>query len=178
MISVPVADVEPRSLSNTPFPTGPWVGTIDYARSKDLPSNEKGEPFKGYTSTEGEIIAIRMGSNEPLDGQESVKNRKFFVDLCIADGEYDMTNIDLADREHKAWQLQNGVRNLMRLAIALGSAQLEGDNGSSRWVISEGFVDSLRAGEFDGTRVGFEVRHSKAKNDRIYENLGGFFPAE
>lgn len=189
MIVIPAADVEPRTNSNEPFPAGPWIGTIDVVRSKTLPSTDTGAPFKGYTSTEGEILALQLGANEGVDGQESVGNRKYFADLVIADGEFNLTNIDVSDRDHPAWQLQNGARNIMRLGIALGAAQMTGDNGSSRWELNENFVDQLRAGEFDGMRVGFEVRHTLSKKKyqnpvtgkmeaRTFENLGGFFPAE
>jgi len=174
LITTPVEELETTGRTDTPFPEGAWIGTIDTVRSREIPTDKDGNPFKGYTSSDGELLSLQLGSNSSQAGQDDVGNRKFFTDLCIQDGDMDLTTTTTEE----AWQLLNGRRNMTRLAIALGAAEMIGENGKTSWAYPSEFVDSLRAGDYDGMRVGFTVRHTTSKtNGKVYENLSGFFQA-
>ena len=181
-IVVPVAEAEAPMGSglSKDFPMGPWQGRIDTVRVRDIPTDGKGLPYAGYATDEGEVLGIQLGSNQPLEGQEAVGERKIFVDIVTRDGANDLSNVNVTTRGAAHWRLQQSAKLVMNLAIALGVAELKGTNGSQVWSVPSSFVDSLRAGEFDGMQIGFSVthRHGKGANKgKVYPTVESFFPA-
>jgi len=180
-IIVPLAQAE--SLvggDDRPFPPGPWQGVIEEVRTKPLPSNN-GQPFAGYETTDGEILTLILGQNRPLDGQEDVGNRKFFVDIVLRDGNRQMGEVDITEREVPYWQLQRSARIVANLARALGQVEeVQMPDGSTAVAVMEGFVDALAAGQFDGTQIGFEIVHRNFKRKDgtagVREEIKTFFP--
>lgn len=180
LIMVPQDQVENSGGNDLVFPSGPWEGTIDIVRSKGIPMYE-GKPFAGYASSEGEVLSLQIGNNQALDGQVDIGGTKFFVDLPTEVGDDTLANIDTTTRSHPNWQLQKSAVSVTQLAIALGAAELVGENGNSSWAVNEEFVDNLRAGSYDGMQIGFSVRHSpgKGKNEgKTFANFEAFHSAD
>lgn len=180
LISVPVDQAENPSggkNSNTPFPAGPWTGTIDIVRSRAIPTNDNGQPYSGWQNTDGEVLGIQIGGNTGMDSQEGVGDRKFFVDLTVSDGQLDLTNVELNAFPYASWQLQKSAKRIVNLALALNVATLVEDNGASAWTVPDTFVDSLRNGEFNGMALGYDVIHRKTKSETrpVVDDLGKFF---
>jgi hypothetical protein len=181
LIVMPADDLAPQTGgNNTIFPAGPWQGKIDRVESKEIPTDQAGNPFSGYTSAEGEVLSIMLGDNEPQDGQDSVKARKFFVDIPVSVGDLDLTTVNTSEFGYPDWQLQIGARRHMQLAIALGAATLTGANGDQQWAVDSDFTDQLRSGVYDDMIVGYEVNHRKTKSDKtpVVAELGTFFSAD
>lgn len=183
LIMVPAKDAELglASAGQSEFPAGPWQGRIDVVRSRSIPVGSDGTPFAGFATDDGEVLGIQLGSNQPLEGQDPVGDRKIFVDICTRDGEYDLTNVSLKDRGVAHWKLQQSARLVVNLAIALGQAELQDANGDGTfWTAPSNFVDALRRGEFDGLEIGFKVQHRRGKGankGKIYAGVESFFAA-
>lgn len=165
----PIGDSSKKTL----FPAGPWQGAIDRVTSRAVPTTADGRPFAGYTSPDGEVLTIQIGTNVPLDGQDNVGESKFFVDIPVLDNDLSVLSVDVSERDAPHWQLIRGARRLMNLAIALGVAEMV-DGG---WTYDESFLESLRNGSFDGNDVGFEVLHRKTKSTKtpVVADLYKFF---
>ena len=134
---------------------GAWKGKIEEPEIRALPS-ANGTPFKGFTSTDGEMLSFRLGDNVGLDGQPEMGARKKFVDLTLRDGAYDL-GTPLSDLPKEAWQLQRSQLALVRIADALGQTTKDGD----MTVVDPEFVDAFVEGQFNGQEVGYIVYHGK-----------------
>lgn len=172
-ISIPTRQVENLRGSDSEkiFGAGSWRGKITQVDMKDLPARSDGTPFAGYQSTEGQRLAIRIGNNQPMEGQDEVGGMLWFEDIVLQDGELDIYSIDVTAKGHPSWQLQKSARKLVNLAMALG--QTEEQDGSV--VVNDGFVESLAAGEFNGTDIGFVIYHPKPRNGKVYPEVETFF---
>lgn len=172
-ISIPTRQAESLRGSDSEkiFSAGAWRGKILQTDVKDLPSRNDGSPFAGYQSTEGQRLAVRIGENTPVDGQDDVGGMLWFEDIVLQDGELDIYSIDVTAKNHPSWQLQKSARKLVNLAMALG--QTEEVDGNV--VVNEGFVEALAAGEFNGTELGYVVYHPKPRNGKVYPEIETFF---
>lgn len=178
LFTIPKRNTESlRGSGDQPFGAGQWVGTIEEIFIKDdLPSDNEGKPFAGYASTEGEEISIQLGSNTPLDGQEDVGNRKFFVQITTADNGLTLATVDTTERKAPHWKLQRSVALTANLAIALGYVEDDGENVTVR----EDFIDALKDGAFKDQKIGFVVYHRKGKKNAegkvpLYDAIDTFF---
>lgn len=184
LIMVPAKDAEAglASSGQSVFPEGNYSGRIDVVRSRTIPVGNDGEPFAGFSTDDGEVLGIQIGSCKALEGQEEVGERKIFVDIVTRDGENDLTNVNLKDRGVAHWKLQQSARLSINLAIALGVAELQDANGDGTfWTAPTSFIDSLRAGEYDGMNIGFRVTHRRGKGankGKLYAQVESFFAAE
>ena len=184
-IMVPKQQAEtPSGGGDQPFPAGNWIGTFEDATTKGIPPFLEGESFptRGYVSEDTEIVTLYIGQNRPLDGQDDVGERKFFVDLVTRSGDVDWTNVDYnAGKGYPAWQVQRSARLAMNLAMALGLTETVTDEeGNEYETIGEDFLDTLRSGGLNGTEVGYEVRHRNWKTKEksgVEEQIAGFFTA-
>lgn len=185
-IMLPVDQVDSTPNSDNKdflFAPGPWTGRIEITRSKGIPTDKDGKPFAGYTSADGEVISIQLGSNAHVEGeqQDEIGNRKMFHDFAIECGGASIADMDLTERNSPNWQLQRSVRSLTQFAIALGQAeQVEDESGNAFWAVSPDFVDNLRNGDFDGRSVGYTVAHrsTKSKVRPVVANIDGFYQVD
>ncbi len=178
LIVVPAEQAETLATSGASnlFPSGPWQGRIDLVRTRGIPTDKSGNTFAGYESDDGEVLSLQIGTTSPLDGQNSVGDQKFFVDIAVRDGSIDLTNIDVGMYNSPNWQLQMGARRIVNLAISLGAATLSGTNGDAAWSVEEDFVSELAGGAFDGREIGFTVKHRTTKSEKtpVVAELEGF----
>jgi hypothetical protein len=124
---------------------GPWQMTLEAIYEQDLPSDDQGEPFRGYVTTEGRIISVQFGDLVPLDGQPDAGNFKFFQKFCLVDGEVDITSGEAQTEGTEYQQVNKGLRRLGSLAPALGQT------------LSTEFVDALTSGLYNNRQVGVIV---------------------
>jgi len=167
-IMIPTSQAEaPVGSGDTPFPKGEWQGTIDAVHIQELPP-WAGDENRGYASESGVVLSLEIGSNQPLNGQDDIGNRKHFVPIVVQDGHETPETIDVMERKSDSWMLQRGTRLLANLGMALGETEeLETEEGAAMTVVSEDFLDNLRAGAFDGTSVSFGISHRPwAKNGK------------
>jgi len=134
--------------------TGDWQMTLEEIHEAELPSDEAGNPFQGYVTTDGEQINLQFGTLQPMNGQEGPSgNQKFFVRLTLRDGDEDITTIDVADAKTSYNKLRSSTRRLASLAPALGQT------------FSTEFVDFLRQGQFKDRQVIATLQKTKTPSD-------------
>ena len=181
IVMVPRAQVEnPAGNGEKPFPAGDWIGRVDEVRQSGVPKYLEGADFptQGYSSEDVTTISLQVGSNKPLSGQAEVGERKFFIDFVVADGRYNLSNIDPIAKEHEAWQLQRSFTKIAGLALALGMAEeVEGGNIA----FDPDAVVEFLLGDVKGTEIGYSIYHRNYKRKDgtpgVDEQVGGFFPA-
>lgn len=140
---------------------GAWKGTIDEVRVKPFPEFigkdiEAGRQ-RGYKSGDGEILSIEVGGQTPLDGQEGVGGRKFFFDFVTRDGDVEISAGP--DIPEESWQMQRSAALLTNLALALGETEDVEIEGEMYVQTKEGFLDSLKAGEYNTREIGYKLFH-------------------
>lgn len=140
---------------------GPWKGTIDAVRVRPFPNFigkdiEDGKE-RGYSSGDGEILSIEIGSNVPLkEGMEDYGARKRFVDFVIRDGTATVSDVIPED----SWQMQRSAALLANLALALGATEELTDDQENVFVVtSEDFLETLKGEGFNSQIVGYTVAH-------------------
>ena len=122
--------------------SGPWQMVLEQVYEAELPSDENGDPFQGYVTTDGEQVNLQFGTLQPMNGQEGPPgNNKFFVRMTLRDGDEDITTLDVADSKTDYRNLRTSVRRLASLSLALGQN------------FSTEFVENLRSGEFKDRAV-------------------------
>lgn len=142
------------------WPAGAWRGAIEDVTERDLPRSGSGEPFKGYETTDGTELNVKIASNVYLDDPEQADcagARKQFVALVMRDGDHTIYDVDTTVQNAPYWKLQQSQRYAIALARALGATEEDGDFT----VMSEGFLEALAAGQYNGVEVGYIVAHSK-----------------
>ncbi len=122
---------------------GDWLPKGDYqftiAAITEFPlGDDDGEPFIGFATTEGEQISVRVNELVPLNGADPAPSEtsSTFIKLVLVDGDETFVTVDPSSETHD--KLAKSKRRLVGLAHALGETP------------SEGFVQSLRDGDFDG----------------------------
>ena len=171
-IRIPTRVLDSPSGGDFQWKSGTHRGTLESVERRDLPRSSAGEPFKGYETTDGSELNVRIGSIVYLEDESDAAyagNRKQFVALVESDGNRTIYDVDNA-QSAPYWKLQQSQKNLVLIARALGQVEVDGDDT----VIAEGFLDALASGEFNGTEIGFEVKQSK---DGKYSNVVNFFSA-
>lgn len=164
MLVIPTREAESlrNDSSNRLWPAGAWKGSFESAEVRDLPTNKDGELFKGYVGPTGERLALVIGDNEPLDGQDAVGGQKQFVDIVLSDGPYSLESTPYDAIPDEAWQLKRSARVLANLAAALGQITTLEDGESA--AVAEGFIDALREGAYNNTDIGYVIYHRKGKD--------------
>lgn len=163
-LAIPAREAESlrnTGTSNKLWPVGTWKGTFEDFSVRDLPTSREGVLFKGYTGPTGERLAITIGENQPLDGQDDVGGQKRFVDITLRDGPYSLETTPYADIPETSWQLKASARVLVNLAAALDQIDMVGEGDESQCVVKDGFVDMLRDGAFKGQDIGYVIYHRK-----------------
>lgn len=156
------------------WPEGAYEGTFEKFEVKDLPATADGRPFAGYATTDGTRLSVRLGDLKPLEGQGEVGNRKYFLDLAIGDGEFSLTNVDVAAQGVEHWQLQKSAKLIGNLAMALGATSVD---ESGNVAVNEDFLDDFIGGQYAGQRIGFVLYNRKAKNGKSYPEIETFVMA-
>ena len=174
-IAIPTRKLNaPASGGDFVWPAGAWRGAIEDVAARALPSSAAGEPFKGYETTDGEEINLRIGSNVYLDDEEQANvagNRKQFVTLVLRDGERTIYDVDSEVQNAPYWKLQQSQRYALAIARALGAAAEDGE----MTVMEEGFIDALAAGQYNGVEIGYVVTHSKPNAaGKVFANVVDF----
>lgn len=136
------------------YPLGDWSFKILEIYENDLGMQPDGSPFRGFQTTDGEQISLRIGEFQPLGGQESPPgNNMQFIKICLRDGAKDITTVDPADREYR--ELAKGLRKAVAIARVLGEEP------------SMEFVEALRKGDFnDRRRIGATFVEWRANNSK------------
>ena len=134
--------------------TGDWQMTLEEVYEAELPSDENGNPYQGYVTTDGEQINLQFGSLQPLNGQEGPSgNQKFFVRMTLRDGDEDITTIDTKDKQSEYSKLRTSK-------VRLASLAHEGFGAN----FSTEFVDFLRQGEFKDRQVIADLQKMKTSS--------------
>jgi hypothetical protein len=159
-IMVPKAKMEAPTTGDTPFAEGDFIGVIEEVRIRTFPDWIDPSQNRGYASTDGEIVSIQLGSNtNTTPGGANVGGRKMFVDFVTRDGDVEVSAGP--DIPEASWQMQRGATMLARLAAALGATEEVELDEETYVTTSDDFLDTLRAGGFNGQKVGFTVAHRK-----------------
>lgn len=166
------------TTSDFVWPEGAYTGTFETADVKDLPQAADGSPFAGYLNAGdgGRRISLRLGDISAMEdqvAQETIGNRKWFVDLVVQDGDYSVeTPYDQIP--DGAWQLRRSVEMIANLAAALGEIQVLDDGLNV--AVTDGFVENLESGAYTGQSIAFVVYHKKNKKnpDAPYQEISTF----
>ncbi len=120
------------------LPKGDYQFTIADIFEQPLKGDEDGNPYPGFATTEGEQISILVNELVALNGAEVAPSdgSSTFIRLTLSDGNETYVTVDPSSETHD--KLAKSKRRLVGLAKALGVTP------------SEGFVQSLRDGDFDG----------------------------
>ena len=165
----------PPSSGDFVWPQGAWRGALEDVTEKDLPKSATGEPFKGFDTTDGTILNLKIGSNVYLDDEDQsgvAGNRKQFVEIVLSDGDRTIYDVDASEKGASYWKLQQSQRLALDIARALGQAEEDGEYT----VMAEGFLEALGSGQFNGVEVGYTIAHSKPNaQGKVYQNVTGFF---
>ena len=133
--------------------TGDYEFTIQDVFSDPLGTTEDGEPFRGFATTEGENLVIQMSNFIALNGAEEPPS-VFAGDrlrICTQDGDQDYVTVDSSDEIFK--KLAQGKRRLHGIARALGETP------------SDKFVNALRDGDLNGSKLRATFQESSIKDD-------------
>lgn len=176
-ISVPQSTLDrPQTSGNTPQPQGLWQGVIEEVSMKSLPPFA-GEPKSGFESSDGEILAIRIGNNQPMEGQESWGARKRFIDIVVRDGDTTIYEAPANEKGLPNWRLAQSAETLVKIAEALGAAERVDGNVT----VSDAVLEALQNGDFNGTTIGYKVAHrpytTAGGENRVEDRVVAFFPA-
>lgn len=173
-IMVPKSSVEdfskPRSSE---FPEGTWYVDLDLVRERPFPdfvaANVAAGKNTGYASEDGEILSLQFGSGRNPETGETT-NQKLFVDLVVRDG---ATTIAESIPE-ASWQMQRSATLLALLATAAGATEDVEYEGKTYVTITDGFLEALRNGEYDGRSFGVVTWHRRyaRKTDAPGEKSG------
>lgn len=126
-----------------PFPMGAFVGTlteIKDAWSEDQKNLDFATTFKDNVSTDGTV---------------NVGKRPFTQRIPVISK--DESVVDVQDWENTSFILRRGATLLTQLAIAVGAVSKNEDGSAD--VNMEEFLQSLKAGLYNGRQIGFEVIH-------------------
>lgn len=140
------------------WPAGAWRAAIEDVTERPLPRANDGSPFKGYETTDGSELNIKLASNVYLDDPEQADcagARKQFVALVMSDGERTIYDVDATVQNAPYWKLQQSQRFALSIARALGATEEDGD----LTVMQEGFLEALAAGQFNGVEICYTVAH-------------------
>lgn len=175
-IRIPTRVLDAPPASDFQWLAGAWRGVIEDATSKDLPKSATGEPFKGYETTDGSIINLKLTSNVYLEDESQASiagNRKQFVEIVLSDGDRTIYDVD-QEQGRDYWKLQQSQRLALSIARALGQVEEDGEYT----IMAGGFLEALANGDFNGSEVGYTITHSKPNKDgKVFANLSGFFAA-
>jgi hypothetical protein len=84
------------------------------------------------------------------EGQPVAGNQKHFLDLIVADGDWDVLSVDpTAKAPEYGFGIQRDARMVARLARALGQTQETAEGVA----VADDFIEQLKAGSFAGQRV-------------------------
>lgn len=142
------------------WPAGAWRGAIEDVTEKTRRTNSAGELLKGFETSEGYQLNVKITNNVYLDDEEQADcagNRKQFVELVMSDGDHTIYDVDATVQNAPYWKLQQSQRYAIALARALGATEEDGD----LTVMADGFLEALAAGQYNGSEVGYIVAHSK-----------------
>ena len=139
------------------YPNGDYEFNIREVYLNELGSDDDGDPYDGYASTEGKELSLRLTDFTPLDGGTEPPSTEVgqFLRICLEDDGLDYLDVDPTDKDHK--NLAKGKRRLVALAKAMGE------------VPSTDFVDSLADGGYNNSRVGATFQEWK-----MGDKKGGF----
>lgn len=139
------------------YPIGTYEFQIREVYMNDLGSDDDGEPYDGYASTEGKELSLRLTDFVPLDGGTEPPSTEVgqFLRICLEDDALDYLSVDLTDKDHR--NLAKGKRRLVAIARALGE------------IPSTEFVEALSEGGFNGKGMGADFKEWK-----MGDNKGGF----
>lgn len=139
------------------YPKGDYEFSIREVYVNPLGSDEDGNPYDGYASTEGEEMSLRLTDFVPLNGGPEAPSTEVsqFLRITLEDDGLSYYEVDPSDADHK--NLAKGKRRLVALAKALGE------------VPSTEFVDALKSGGFNNSRVGATFQEWK-----MGDRKGGF----
>lgn len=163
----------PKSKADAPnegrdftFPEGSFIGEIEEVRIRAFPDWIDPTGNRGYSSTDGELTSIQIGSIQGMDeNAPDLGNSKHFVEFVTRDGQVEISagpGIPEA-----SWQMANSAAMLANLAAALGATdEVEGEDGETYVVTTDDFLDNLKAGAVKGSKVGFVTRHRKWKSKK------------
>jgi hypothetical protein len=130
--------------------SGDWQMRLEEVYEAELPSDDDGNPYQGYVTTDGEQINLQFGTLQPMNGQTGPPgNNKFFVRITLRDGEEDITTLDVTDKQTDYRNLRTSIRRLASLAPAMGQT------------FSTEFVEYLRQGEFKDKAVIADLQKGK-----------------
>jgi len=138
--------------------------------------------WAGFESMDAEQISLEIGSLDVLEAtqdqseteiSEYIGDRPYFIQFTVRDGNNTWENVDPAERNATNWQLQRGLRDFVRLAVALGAVETDTDGNLSP---DMSLLEELQqdGGDVLGTQIGFSVVHNK----RGYANLGSIFSVD
>lgn len=174
---IPSRDAEKLSSGgqNKLFPEGAWKGTVENSELRDLPTGKDGALFKGYVGPTGERLSLTIGNNTPLDGQDEVGGQKQFVDIVLQDGEYSLETTPYDAIPDEAWQLQKSARLVANLAAAFGQVTMV--DGTEDLAVNDGFLETLRAGGFTGSEIGYVINHRTGRDKVTRAEIDMFIAA-
>lgn len=170
-IRIPTRAVHGGGASEFSWMAGAHRATIEDVTRRDLPRSSTGEPFKGYETTDGYELNIKLGSNVYLEDEAQASyagNRKQFVTIVVQDGDRTIFDVDGTIKNAPFWKLQQSQRLLAALMDALGQTEIDGEDT----VIADGALEALEAGQFNGSEIGYNV---SVKGQ--YANVVDFFTA-
>lgn len=165
-ILIPTTSIEEFSAPRgAEFPEGRWIVTLEEVRERSFPefiaTNVASGKNVGYTSGDGETLGLQFGSARAEEDGETT-NQKLFVDLIVRDGNFTLEGGSIPEQ---AWQMKNSAALFGMLASAVGATEEVELDGKTYLNVADGFLDSLRAGEYNSTlEVGVEVWHRKWKS--------------
>lgn len=169
-IRIPTRVVHGGGASEFAWKAGAYRAAIEDVTRRDLPRSAAGEPFKGYETTDGYELNLKLGSISYLEDESfSVGNRKQFVAIVAQDGDRTIFDVDGAVQNAPYWKLQQSQRLLAALMDALGQTEVDGEDT----VIADGALEALEAGQFNGSEIGFTISVNKGG----YANVVDFFTA-
>jgi len=139
------------------YPRGNYEFSIRSVYLNPLGSDDDGDPYDGYVTTEGEELSLRLTDFSPLGNEPEPPSPEVgqFLRICLEDGDQNYLVVDPADKDYK--NLAKGKRRLVALARALGE------------VPSTEFVDALKSGGYNNKRVGATFQEWK-----MGDKKGGF----
>ena len=128
------------------LPKGNYQFTIADIYEQALKGDDNGDPYKGFATTEGEQISIRVNELVALNGEDPAPSEtsSTFIKLTLSDGDQTFVTVDPSSETHD--KLAKSKRRLVALAHALGETP------------SEGFVQSLRDGDFNDRKACADFR--------------------
>ena len=126
-ITVPASFVESLT-GDFKWPATSYAGTIRAVRVSQPKMQDR--LWAGFESMDAEQISFEIAPVEVLEAtaeqtvqelQDYIQERPYFIQFTVRDGANTFADVDPKERDVTNWQLQAGLRNFVRLAVALGA---------------------------------------------------------